>query len=388
MEIIKAGVIGIGFIGPIHIESLHRLGNVEVVALAGNNAAPDEKAKLMGIQKTYGDYKELLADPVIQVVHICTPNNMHFQMVKEALEAGKHVVCEKPLTLNSSEARELVKLAKTKGKANAISFNVRFYPLIHHAKEMIKRGDLGEIFAINGSYQQDWLFLQTDYSWRLERKFSGDSRAIADIGSHWFDAIEFITGKKVVKVCADFATFHSTRKKPLKPVETYSGKVLESKDYKDVPIDTEDYATVLLRFNNGAHGSLTVNQMAAGRKNRIYFEIYGSKASISFDSERPNEMWIGRRDGNNEIVMKDPSLLYPAAASINSYPGGHNEGLADTFKQLMKKFYKYIAEKGYENDGEIQFPTFEAGLRAMEICDTIVKSAKQEKWVIVKENIV
>jgi predicted dehydrogenase len=307
-------------------------------------------------------------------------------MAKEAIEAGKHVVCEKPLTLETGEALELIKLAKVHKKANAVYFNVRFYPLLHHAREMIARGDLGEIFAVNGSYQQDWLFFPTDYSWRLEHEYTGDSRAIADIGSHWFDTIKFITGKKVVRVCSDFATFHSTRKKPLKPVETYSGKVLEAKDYKDVPIDTEDYATVLLRFDNGAHGSLTVNQVAAGRKNRIYFEIYGSKASIAFDSERPNEMWIGRREGNNEIVMKDPSLLYPEAAEINSYPGGHNEGYADTFKQLTRKFYKYIAEKGYETDAKIQFPTFEAGLREMELCDAIVESARHEKWVVVKEN--
>lgn len=386
METIKVGVIGIGFIGPVHVEAVRRLGNIEVVAIAGNKAVPAEKAKLLGVPKVYGDYKELLADTQIQVVHICSPNHLHFQMVKEALEAGKHVICEKPLTLHKSEAQELIKLARENKRANAVYFNVRFYPLIQHAKEMIERGDLGEIFAVNGSYQQDWLFLPTDYSWRLESTYTGDSRAIADIGSHWFDSIEYITGKKVESVCADFATFYPTRKKPLKPVETYSGKMLEAKDYKDIPIDTEDYATVLLRFNNNAHGSLTVNQVAAGRKNRIYFEIYGSKASIAFDSERPNEMWIGRREGNNEIVMKDPSLLYPSAAAINSYPGGHNEGYADTFKQLAKNFYKYIAEKGYENDEEIHFPTFEAGLREIELCDAIVESARQDRWVTVKES--
>lgn len=386
MGTIKAGVIGVGFIGPLHIEAIRRLGNVEVAALAGNKTAPLEKARLLGVSKVYGDYKELLADPEIQVVHICTPNNLHYEMAKAAIEAGKHVVCEKPLSLTVSEARELVHLARENHRANAVHFNVRFYPLIHHAMEMVERGDLGEIFAVNGSYQQDWLFRETDYSWRLEPELSGDSRAIADIGSHWLDSIEFVTGKKVVKVCADFATFYPTRKKPLKPVETYSGKVLEAKDYKDVQIHTEDYATVLLRFDNGAHGSLTVNQVAAGRKNRIYFEIYGSKASISFDSERPNELWIGRRDGNNEIVMKDPSLLYPSAMSIDSYPGGHNEGFADTSKQFMRKFYTYITEKGYEKGEEVQFPTFEAGLREMEMCEAIVESAKQQQWVTVKEN--
>ncbi len=382
MEKIRTGVIGTGFIGPTHIEALRRLGFVDVVALADiDDATAKAKADQLSIGKSYGNYQDLLADPEIDVVHICSPNSFHFQMAKEALLAGKHVVCEKPLTMNSTEAKELIALAKEKGLANAVHFNIRFYPVIHEARAMIQNGELGTIFAVNGSYQQDWLFKETDYSWRLEPKFSGDSRAVADIGSHWLDSVEFMTGIKIDKVCADFATFYPTRKKPLKPVETYSGKVLTPDDYADVPITTEDYASVLLKFSNGAHGSMTVNQVAAGRKNRIWFEIYGSKKSIAIDTERPNEMWIGERDEANRILMRDPSLMHQEAVQLISYPGGHNEGFPDTIKQFATKFYNYIRTEGYKNGATPEFPTFEAGLRELQLCEAIVDSAKQEKWL-------
>ena len=379
MHRLKVGVIGTGFIGPAHIEALRRAGLADVVALADiNNTVARAKADEMSIPRYYGDYKALIAEKDIDIVHICTPNHLHYAMSKQALEAGKHVVCEKPLAMNSDEAAELVKIAAAKRLANAVHFNLRFYPVIHHVRDMIIRGELGEVFAVNGSYQQDWLFYPTDYNWRLEPEYSGNSRAIADIGSHWFDAVEFMTGLKVSHVCADFATFHTVRKKPIKPIETYSGKILTPEDYDDVPIATEDYATVLIRFGGIAHGSLTVNQVAAGRKNRCYFEIYGSKKSIAIDTERCNELWIGRRDGNNELLLKDPSLLYPSARTITSFPGGHNEGFPDTSKQLFKKLYAYII--GGCKD-EIEFPTFAAGFRELELCERIVESAREDKWV-------
>lgn len=382
MEKIKTGIIGTGFIGPAHIEAIRRLGFVDIAALADIDAATAKaKAEALSIPKSYGDYKQLLADPEVEVVHICSPNSFHYTMAKEALNLGKHVLCEKPLTMNSREAAELIALAKEKRRANAIHFNIRFYPVITQAREMIASGELGEIFAVNGSYQQDWLFKETDYSWRLEPKYSGDSRAVADIGSHWLDAVEYMTGKRVKRVCADFATFYKTRKKPLKPVETYSGKILTPEDYEDVPINTEDYASVLLHFCNGAHGSLTVNQVAAGRKNRIWFEIYGSKKAIAIDTESPNEMWIGNRDNANQVLLKDASLMYPKAGEIITYPSGHNEGFPDTIKQFAKKFYTYIREKGYENGATPDFPTFEAGKRELELCEHIVESAKGSKWV-------
>jgi predicted dehydrogenase len=322
----------------------------------------------------------MIADPRIDVVHVCSPNSFHYQMARDALGAGKHVLCEKPLTMRSGEAKELVDLAEEKGLANAVHFNIRFYPVITEAREMIRSGELGDIFAVNGSYQQDWLFKDTDFSWRLEPEFSGESRAVSDIGSHWLDAVEYMTETKVTEVCADFATFHKTRKKPLKAVETYSGKTLSPEDYEDVPIATEDYASVLLRFGNGAHGSLTVNQVAAGRKNRIWFEIYGSKKAVAIDTERPNEIWIGNRDSENGSLLKDASLMHPAARDIISYPGGHNEGFPDTIKQFASKFYGSIRDRMAGNDAKPDFPTFKDGLRELLLCESIIASAKQRQW--------
>ena len=366
-----------GFIGPAHMEALRRLGFVDVTALADCNLTmAREKAAALYVDKAYGDYRELLADAEISAVHICTPNSFHYVMTKEALLAGKHVICEKPLAITYKEAAELVELARDKGLVNAVHFNLRFYPLVQQAKSMVEAGELGNVLAVNGSYQQDWLFYQTDYNWRLNAEHSGASRAVADIGSHWLDMTEFVTGAKVNSVCADFATFYKTRKCPLKPVETFTGKLLDASDYQDFPVDTEDYATVLLRYDNGAHGSFTVNQVAAGRKNRCYFEIYGDKKALSWDSENPNELWVGRRDGGNEIIIKDPSIMHDRARGFTILPGGHTEGFADTSRQMFARVYRRILE----NEGT-DFPTFADGAREMKLCEAIVASAKGGNWV-------
>ncbi|MFH1719934.1 MAG: Gfo/Idh/MocA family oxidoreductase [Planctomycetota bacterium] len=383
MQKIKVGVIGTGFIGPAHIEALRRLGNIDVAALAEySEDAAKSKAEALGIDRHYGDYRELLKDKSIESVHICSPNHLHYEMAKAALGAGKHVICEKPLAVSVAEAEELVELAEKEGLVNAVNFNIRYYPLARQLRLMIDKGDLGEIFAVQGSYLQDWLFHPTDYNWRLEPDKSGRSRAVADIGSHWMDLIESVTGLKIAGVCADFATFHKIRKKPLKPVETYAGKVLKPEDYKDVPINTEDYATVLLRFENDARGVMTVNQVAAGRKNRLYFEIDGSKQAAAWESETPNQLWIGKRDGNNEIMLRDPSLVYPECRNIIDYPGGHNEGFPDTFKQLLREVYGSISGK---QPGPASYPTFRDGLRELVLCEKIMESNRKQAWVKVPQ---
>ncbi len=376
---IKVGVIGTGFIGPAHIEALRRLGSVDVAALAEcSDEVARAKAEALGIEEYYGDYKQLLKKGDIQSVHICSPNYLHYEMAKETLEAGKHVICEKPLAISVAEAQELVELADKKGLVNAVNFNIRYYPLMRQVRTMVEKGDVGNIFAVQGSYLQDWLFYQTDYNWRLETEQSGQSRAVADIGSHWMDLIEYITGLKIQEVCADFATFHKIRKKPLKPVETYAGKVLQPEDYEDMPINTEDYATVLFRFENDGRGVMTVNQVAAGRKNRLYFEMDGSKQSIAWESEMPNQIWIGRRDGNNEIMTRDPSLVYPETRTLIDYPGGHNEGFPDTFKQLFKEVYAHISG---DRSCPASFPTFKDGLREIALCEAVMNSNKKRAWV-------
>jgi predicted dehydrogenase len=389
---IKAGIIGTGFIGPAHVEALRRLGFVEVAAVAENGQdLAQAKAHALSIPKAYGDYRALLADPEIQVIHNCTPNHLHFAINKEILAAKKHVISEKPLAMNSTESRELVWLAKEAGVVHAVDFNYRYMPIVQQAHQMCRAadgraadgqtaGDLGRIYAVHGSYLQDWLLLENDWNWRLVPELSGESRAVADVGSHWCDLVQFITGLKIVRVMADLVTIHPKRKRPKVEVETYAGKILRPEDLEDVPINTEDYGSILIEFDTGAHGCLTVNQCAAGRKNRLYFEIDGSKCAIAWNQERPNELWVGRRDGPNQTIMKDPSLLYPAAREYAHYPGGHNEGYPDGPKNFFRNVYGFIA--GTRAGGD--FSTFVDGHNEIAICDAVLKSSREKRWVDVE----
>lgn len=379
MKKIQVAVVGTGFIGPAHIEALRRLPNIEVVGLCeASMELAQQKAGVLGIEKAYV-FEEMLEDESIDSVHICTPNFLHYSQAKAALLAGKHVICEKPLATKIEEAEELVELAGEKALVNATHFNLRYYPLVRQMKTMRENGELGEIYSIMGSYLQDWLYLPTDYSWRLEPDKSGDSRAIADVGSHLLDLTEYVTGLKITEVMADFSTVHKTRLKPLKPIETYSGRLLEESDYQRIEINTEDHASVLLRFDNGNKGSVTVSQVAAGRKNRLNIEISGSKSNFEWCSEKPNEMWVGKRETANQQLMKDPGLLYPEASGLISFPGGHNEGFPDTSKQMFKEVYAAIREgKQPENP---TFPTFADGLRELIICERIIESHRKQAWV-------
>lgn len=379
MDVIRAAVIGTGFIGPVHVEALRRLG-VEVVGVAGSSperARP--KAEALHIPKVYADWPDLVADPEVNVVHITTPNHLHYPQARAAIEAGKHVVCEKPLAMNSQESAELLRLATEAGIVHAVNHNIRFYPICQEAHARTARGDLGDVYIIRGSYLQDWLFYDTDWNWRLEPDLGGSLRVVADIGTHWLDLTSFITGLRVQAVLADFCTFIPVRKKPAKPMDTFSGKELRPEDYMERPIQTEDYATVLLAYEGGARGVMTVSQVSAGRKNRLAFEIDGSKSALAWDSERPNELWIGRRDGPNQVLMKDPSLLTPPAKEFTGCPGGHNEGFPDTFKQLYKAVYRYI--RAGNLDVPPDFPTFADGHEEILLCEAIERSAQEHKWV-------
>jgi predicted dehydrogenase len=379
---IGVGIAGTGFIGPAHIEALRRNG-IQVLGLAENTKEKaEERAAELGIPRIYGSVEDMLADSDIHVVHLTTPNYLHHPHAKAALSAGKHVVCEKPLAMTSAESAELVKLAAEKKLVNAVNFNIRMYPLVQQARSIVQSGELGDIFILQGSYLQDWLLLPTDWNWRLEPDLGGTLRAVGDIGSHWLDLLTFITGLKVEEVYADFKTFHPIRKKPTKPLETYGGKMLTPDDYEDQPINTEDYATIILHYENGVHGVLTVSQVSSGRKNRLFYEINGSKSSLGWDSEKPNKLWIGHRTEPNQTLLKDPSLLTPEAQATVSYPGGHNEGFPDTFKQLYTKVYNYILAGDYTKTPD--FPTFADGHYEMQLCEAIGHSAKEGKWVKVK----
>jgi predicted dehydrogenase len=380
---IKVAVAGVGFIGPVHIESLRRVPGIEVVAIChSNEKAALEKAAALHVPSSYTGFEKMLREEVLDCVHICTPNDLHYNMTKAALLAGKHVVCDKPLAMTVTEAAELLQLAKEKNVVHAVNFNIRYYPLVRQMKMMREKGELGEIYTVLGTYLQDWLYYNTDYNWRVEAAKTGNSKAIADIGSHLIDLLEYITGLQVTEVMADFSTIHPTRKKPLKNIETYSGKLLSPGDYTDVAIDVEDHATVLLRFENGRKGSVTVSQVAAGRKNRLNVEITGSNCSVAWCSEQPNDLWIGKRNEPNQLLIRDPAIVDEQTRNIISYPGGHNEGFGDTSKQLFKEIYTDIKNgKPSVNPG---YPTFEHGLRELILCEKIITSNKKQRWVRVE----
>jgi predicted dehydrogenase len=378
MKRIRIAVFGTGFMGRVHTEAARRLGNVDVVGVAGSSV---ERARAFadqtGIERASADYREFLAVPAIDAVHILTPNGLHFPMAKAALLAGKHVVCEKPLATSVTEGEELVALAKETGLANCTFHNIRAYPQVQNMKAIIAAGELGEIQVVQGTYSQDWLLYDTDWNWRIE---TGPSRTFADIGSHWCDLAEFVTGLRIRSVCADLSTFHKTRKKPKGPVETFAGKTLQPDEYTEVPISTEDFGAMIFRLGDKARGAMTVSQVSAGRKNRLFLEIYGTKSGLVWDAERQDELWIGQRNSPNQTVIKDPSLLHDKARPFADLPGGHSEGYDDTFKQTLRRFYRTVADQG----APIEYPVFEDGLRQLKILDAVLESAGSHAWAEVK----
>ena len=376
---IGVAVAGAGFIGPVHVEALRRLG-LPVRGILGCDRAESERAmKSLGLPKAYGSLDEILADSSVQAVHLAVPNVLHYEFAKRAIAAGKHVMCEKPLAMTAEQSGELVELARGKRLAGGVCYNVRFYPLNLEARDRVARGDLGRIFAVNGSYAQDWLLHETDYNWRVLSDQGGALRAVADIGTHWMDLVTSITGLEVEAVLADLNTVHPIRKRPKGEVETFSGKLGGPRQTEPVAIDTEDYGCVMFRFQGGAKGSLWVSQVTAGRKNCIRYEIAGAKAALAWNSESPNELWIGRRDQANESLIRDPALLGDLARGYANYPGGHNEGFPDAFKQCFRSFYNYIAAGDYA--AAPLFPTFAQGHREVLLCEAILKSHKQQAWV-------
>jgi predicted dehydrogenase len=381
MRKLKAAVIGTGFMGRVHIEGIRRLGNVEVAGVAGRN---DTRAasfgESVGVERTTGDYRTLLDDPSIDAVHICTPNADHHPMAKAALKAGKHVLLEKPITVNSTEAKDLVNLARSKKLANCLQHNLRYYPVVQHVRQMIKAGELGEILVVQGTYSQDWLLYDTDFNWRIDAKENGPLRAMGDIGSHWMDMVQHLTGLSVTSLCADLAIVHKKRKRPKVAIETFAGKTLKPEDYEEVPIDTEDFGAVLLRLGDRCRGAFTVSQVSAGNKNRFHFEIYGTRRGVMWNQERPDELWIGNRNENNQIIIKDPSLLMGPAAAFAELPGGHSEGYDDSHKNVFKRFYRKVADPA----AEVDYPSFEDGYRMMRILETVIKSNKKRAWLDVK----
>jgi len=379
MHNIKAAVVGAGFIGPVHVEALRRLGITVIGILGCDDAESHSAQESLGLPKAYGSLDEILADDAVDAVHLAVPNVLHYEFAKKALNAGKHVMCEKPLAMNSTESAELAELAASKQVAAAVCYNIRFYPLNLEARDMARRGDLGNVYAINGSYVQDWLFHDTDYNWRVLADQGGQLRAIADIGTHWMDLVLSITGLEVEAVMADLSTVHKIRNRPTGEVETFSGKMGGKVETEPVEITTEDYGCVMFRFSGGARGSLHVSQVTAGRKNCLRWEIAGSKCALAFNSESPNELWIGHRERPNEVLIRDPALVADVPRGYINYPGGHNEGFPDAFKQCFRAFYQYIAAGDFA--AVPMYPTFAEGHREVVLCEAILESHRGQKWI-------
>jgi predicted dehydrogenase len=372
---LSAALVGTGFIAAVHVDALRRLG-VDVLGVVGSS--PDRAAEA-GLGNVYGSLGELLEDDRIDVVHLTTPNHLHYPQVKQALAAGKHVVCEKPLALTAAESRELVELAEAAGVVHCTNFMARFYPLVQQARSLAQEGSLGEIWSVHGSYLQDWLLRPTDWNWRLAPERGGELRAIGDIGSHWLDLVQFVTGSRIVEVFADLQTVIPIRRRPVGPVQTFAQTEAEG---EDVAIATEDLAHVLLRFEGGARGAVVISQVSAGRKNMLSFELDGADAALAWNSERAEELWLGRRDRPNELLLRDPSLMEPAARETTTLPGGHAEGFAETFRELYRRVYRAVESGG--PPPEPDYPTFADGHWENVLGEAIALSSRERRWIEVE----
>jgi predicted dehydrogenase len=376
---LNAAIVGLGFVGRAHLDALRRLG-IPVCGVLGSTPQRSKAvSESLQIPRAYHSLEELAADTNVQAVHLCTPNHLHFPAASQLLRAGKHVLCEKPLALDSRESAALLPLLKETGLVGAVTYNLRYYPLCQEARILIREGVIGVVKLIHGSFLQDWLLYPTDWNWRLECKLGGELRAVSDIGTHWLDLVTWLTGSKVSGVCADLATVLPTRHRPKGRMETFQKAA--STETEEVMIATDDYASVLLHFDNEARGVMTVSQVSAGRKARLWFEIDGSDGSLAFDSESPNQLWIGRRERASELLPKDPTLQSPESRVYAAYPAGHAEGYPDTFVQLFKDVYSYIATGDFR--APRTFPTFETGHEELVLCEAIAESAQNKGWVTV-----
>jgi predicted dehydrogenase len=374
---IGVAVIGSGFIGTVHVEALRRIG-ARVTGLLGSS--PDRAttaAEDLGLPRAYASLAELLSDEAVHAVHVTSPNELHHSQVKAILAARRHVICEKPLAMTSAESAELVQLAAASGLVNAVNFNLRFYPLNQHVSAMVREGGVGDVRLVTGRYFQDWLLYDTDWNWRLEKDRGGALRAVGDIGSHWLDLVSFMTGRRVKAVMADLTTFIPVRRKPAGPVLTFSTE--RATDTVPVEIDTEDVATMLLRFDDGARGSVAISQLSPGRKNSLAYEIDGSTAAVAWDSEQPEQLWIGHRDEPNALLLRNPALMNAAGAAAARLPGGHVEGFADTFAAAFRAVYADIAA-GAPSPRPV-YATFADGHEEMRIGDAVLESSRTGAWV-------
>jgi len=380
MTALRAAVIGVGFIGVAHVEALRRIG-VEVVGVLGSTPERGRaKAAAAGLPPAYASLDRLLDDERVHVVHVTSPNALHAEQVRAVIASGRHVVCEKPLAVDAADAVDLDARARAAGVVNAVCFNLRFYPLNHQMRAMVADGSIGSPHMVSGAYLQDWLLLDTDWNWRLVAEQAGALRAIADIGSHWFDLSQFILGRRIVEVMADLRTVVPVRRHPSGPVETFASTSGDEALIEET-VTSDDAAGVLLRYEGGATGVVTVSQVAAGRKNSITIEVDGSRSSLSWFSEDPDRLLVGHRGRPNEVLQRDPSLLAPSAAAVAGYPGGHVEGYPDTFRALFREVYADVARGGPAPTPT--YPTFADGADVLAVTEAVATSSREGRWTTV-----
>lgn len=381
---INAAFIGTGFIGNVQISQLLRLfPKVKITGIADTDLATGQKtAQAFGIERVTADYRELLNDKSIDVIHNCTPNNLHYKINKEALENGKHVFSEKPLALSADEGAKLAELAEKHRKEAGVNFCYRFYPAVQEARARIKNDAIGEVFSVMGSFLQDWLLFNTDYNWRLTREKAGNSYITADLGSHWCDLIQFVTGLKITGLTADLRTIHTVRKKTKSAVHTFSEQA--SADREDVQCDLDDYGALLIRFNNGARGVFMTSSLCAGRKVSIDLQIYGAKQSLSWNHAKPAELLIGHRDTANEIFIESPFLQDKSTRKYALLPSGHPMGYHDALFNLFSDFYDAVEKNISGEKAVVNYPTFQDAAYDLKIVEAAVKSSKDGQWQEIK----
>jgi predicted dehydrogenase len=377
---IKAAIVGSGFAASSHVDALRRLPGVELVAVVGRTT---ERARVFadrfGIPHAFGSLDDVLGDDAIDVVHNCTPNDLHAEINLALLDAGKHVLSEKPLGRTADEAHLQASAATSAGVVSGVCFNYRHFPLVQHLRSLLRSNDLGPVHLVHGGYLQDWLLYEDDWSWRLDPEQNGPSRAVADIGSHWLDLVQHVTGDSVTEIFASLGSAHEHRTRPDNgSAQTFAGSGAGGTRYR---VETEDFGTILLRFASGARGSLTVSQVTAGRKNRLQLAVDAARGSAAWDQEDPGRLWLGHRDAPNEVLMRDPSLLLPGAAGLARLPGGHEEGWADALRNLLADFYAAVEARAAGTTHAGSFASFADGAQLAELVDAALASDVAGSWV-------
>jgi predicted dehydrogenase len=370
---LRVAIAGVGFIGAVHARSA-RLAGARLVGVAAST--PDRAAAAaseLGAERGFASAEELVEADEVDVVHICTPNHLHLPLAEAALAAGKHVICEKPLALDTDGALRLTKAAAAAGTQAAVPFVYRYYPTVREARERVRTGTTGSLRLVHGTYLQDWLTSPDDDNWRVEGRFGGASRAFADIGSHWCDLAEFVSGHRITRLSSrTVVAVPERRRGPARAAfDRGDGDKGELR-----PVDTEDAALVLFETDKGAFGSVVISQLSAGRKNRLWLELDGADEALAFDQEQPEALWCGRRDATT-ILHRDPATLSPPAARLSTLPAGHPQGYADCFDGFVRDVYDAI-RTGAQVDG---LPLFADGLRAARLTEAVLASAAAEEWV-------